>query len=127
MITWRPIAELPDELKDGREVLLWDGDRADVGSWAIERWWDNGPGWNDTGEGAPLLDVTHFAEINAPDDFRLLQPAKVEVKGEFGWYLASDYRAALEAVEPDRNVRVKDGDRILFQGTAAELLALAEQ
>jgi hypothetical protein len=26
MITWTPIAQLPDELKDGREVLLWDAD-----------------------------------------------------------------------------------------------------
>lgn len=65
-IEWLPIADLPDALKDGREVLLWDGSNADVGIWSIQRWWDDGPGWNETTEGGPLYHVTHFAEINPP-------------------------------------------------------------
>lgn len=33
-IDWTPIADLPEHLKDGREVLLWDGEHgAMVGQW----------------------------------------------------------------------------------------------
>jgi hypothetical protein len=59
MITWRPISELPDELKDGREVLLWEAGDAIVGQFGANDEWMIG------------LDVavvpTHFAEINGPE------------------------------------------------------------
>jgi hypothetical protein len=66
MIDWKPIAEMPEDRKDGREMLLWDGTSADVGVWASERWWEEGPGWNETTEGGPLNDITHYADINPP-------------------------------------------------------------
>jgi len=73
MITWRPIAELPDELKDGREVhLRSDHDFDRVGSWGkFHMRWD-GPfsppefGWMDC-DGEHIASPTHFAEINAPE------------------------------------------------------------
>lgn len=66
-ISWKLIDELPEACKDGRRVLLWDGYDADVGRWSETRWWNEGPGWNDTSGGGPLNDITHFSEINAPE------------------------------------------------------------
>jgi hypothetical protein len=74
MITWTPIAQLPDELKDGREVLLWLGkDGPTLASWVDY----SGGGYVPEGEFAnwsdergPLghLTVTHFAQITPPDE-----------------------------------------------------------
>lgn len=64
-ILWIAISELPEELKDGREVLLWDGDSADVCTWTVRNW-DGEQSWIDTGVGGPITDVTHYCEINAP-------------------------------------------------------------
>lgn len=74
MIPWRPITELPDELKDGREVLISDG-RAVV----IAQQLDGDGEWLVSAEGRlvngntdleTVLDVsftpTHFAEITPP-------------------------------------------------------------
>ena len=66
MIPWQPVEELPDHLKDGREVLVWDGHCADVATWSLPRWMGNEPGWNDTTEGGPIDGVTHFCEIQPP-------------------------------------------------------------
>lgn len=60
MICWRPIAQLPDALKDGREVLLWAGD---IG--ASEIACRNGNLWVNR-DGATIHSASHFAEINSP-------------------------------------------------------------
>lgn len=65
MIPWRPIAELPDELKDGREVLL------ALESSSTVAWWNGSlECWTDIGlaglAGLEGMEPTHFAEINAP-------------------------------------------------------------
>jgi hypothetical protein len=76
MIDWKPIAELPDELKDGRDLDLWvNGARAPNCFWAAgEDWEFDGfvPQWQQRFaeavdcsfalDGAP----THYAEINGP-------------------------------------------------------------
>ncbi len=65
MIPWRPIAELPDALKDGRAVLFHfppglDGARL---SCMAGYWW--GAEWRlPTGSG--IDGASHFAEINPP-------------------------------------------------------------
>ncbi len=65
---WRPIADLPDELKDGRRVLVWIDDvgpevctwgRHYLGGELVEQ-------WADSQEALGHLTVTHFTEINAP-------------------------------------------------------------
>lgn len=66
MIYWRPIADLPDDLKDGRKVLLWEPSGADVGCWSDTRYPSDGAGWVETQEFLPMDGVTHYAEINAP-------------------------------------------------------------
>ena len=146
MITWRPIAELPDELKDGREVMAWcSTDEPQIVHWnELRRYWQND-------EGQIIDDLTHFAEINAPEEqFSPANPARftvvpscwtsevevVPVSMEYiaptveqvgvSFHISGKYRAALEAVEPGRNVRVKDGGRIVWEGTAGELLAIAD-
>lgn len=64
MIAWRPIAELPDELKDGRNVLLCE--RYDNGSSRIDICsWIASMGWVDSGSEV-FDEVTHFAEITPP-------------------------------------------------------------
>jgi hypothetical protein len=66
MIPWKSIAEMPGHLKDGRDVLVWEGCLALVVRWSEERWYDSGPGWNDTREGGPVDEVTHYCEITPP-------------------------------------------------------------
>lgn len=72
MITWTPIEQLPDELKDGRTIFLWTGTSKDgfhiEASWHETRWTPAGekvPGWVDDG-GAIMCEVNHFAEITPP-------------------------------------------------------------
>ncbi len=75
MIDWRPIADIPDALKDGREVLLWEvavEGRAEIAAWSPA-----GPAhmppayqlangvWSDR-EGYTIRGVTHFADIGSP-------------------------------------------------------------
>lgn len=68
MIPWRPIAELPDELKDGRQVLLWDADEP-AGYAAVVASFSALGGslgcWRND-EFLPLQNPTHFAEITQP-------------------------------------------------------------
>ncbi|RSV15673.1 hypothetical protein CA235_07420 [Sphingomonas sp. ABOLF] len=75
MIPWRPIAELPDALKDGQEVLLWETVVEGRAEFAV--WSPSGPAfmpasyhlahgvWCDR-EGATIHGITHFAEITSP-------------------------------------------------------------
>ncbi len=63
-IDWIPIADMPDALKDGREVLFSCDDGH--GNWRTIGKWDAEFGWVDDG-GAWIEVATHFAEINAPD------------------------------------------------------------
>lgn len=66
-IPWQPIEDMPEDRKDGRQVLLWN-EGPNIGSWHKgPRWYDNGPGWIDDGEGGPIDDVTAWADINTPD------------------------------------------------------------
>src|SRR3546814_1284403 len=41
-IPWDPIGAMPDDRKDGRLMLLWEGDRPVIG-----RWDDGRKGWED--------------------------------------------------------------------------------
>jgi hypothetical protein len=64
MIPWRPIAELPDELKDGRQVLVCE--QYDDGSWRADTCrWGDALGWRDGGD-QEFDEPTHFAEITPP-------------------------------------------------------------
>lgn len=65
MINWQPIATLPEDRKDGRRVFVWN-DEGHSAVWCEDRWWDSGPGWNDTREGGPIDNVTHWVDINPP-------------------------------------------------------------
>lgn len=71
MIEWQPIAGIPDSLKDGREVLLWDsGHGAVIGSrveYAPGTSPDDQSGvWAEVNDCIHLNDVTHYCEINGP-------------------------------------------------------------
>ena len=59
-INWRPIEELPERLKDGREVLWWkaeDPDGCMVCSFGVV-----------ARSGYLSRTITHFCEINAPEE-----------------------------------------------------------
>lgn len=55
-VRWSPIASIPDEVRDSRDVPLWAG-RLVVGTWC--------DGLCDP-VGRPLANVTHYAEIEGP-------------------------------------------------------------
>lgn len=65
-IDWLPISELPEEFKDGRDVLLWRGaaKRSVVAHWRgdIGAWTSIHGGWT--------VLATHFAEISPPGEPR---------------------------------------------------------
>lgn len=70
MITWTPIDQLPEALKDGRPLLLHLPPGKNFDGGAIEGWWFSSPkeiddGWETIVGG--LGEPTHFAEINAPE------------------------------------------------------------
>lgn len=74
-IDWIPIAEIPDELKDGREVLVWET-VVRIGV-EVVTWDPAGPSWHPAHRrleegvwcdrsGFTIHGITHFAEFNAP-------------------------------------------------------------
>jgi hypothetical protein len=68
-IDWRPIADLPADRKDGREILLWQGGNMigpDIGTWNPSGVFGGDGYWEALYEGAPISDVTHWADINPP-------------------------------------------------------------
>ena len=67
MITWTPIDQIPEELKDGRPVLLWIEGRPLTASWDRDRW-DLIEGGEYAASLAVYGVITHFAEINAPGE-----------------------------------------------------------
>jgi len=57
LIIWSPIAGIPDDRHDGRDVLLWTGHLL-LGSWC--------DGWRDA-VGRTIQGVTHYADVEGPD------------------------------------------------------------
>lgn len=54
---WGPIAAIPEDRRDGRDVLLWAGHML-VGSWC-DCWCD--------AVGRPVRGVTHWADVGGPE------------------------------------------------------------
>jgi len=54
--TWQPIAAIPDDRRDGRDMLLW------VGRVALCSWCD---GWRDA-VGRLVRGATHWADVEGP-------------------------------------------------------------
>jgi hypothetical protein len=63
-IDWIPIAEMPAELKDGRDLLGAEGPRLCVMAYLDGSGGDD-PGWYAVREYP--VEPTHFAEINPPE------------------------------------------------------------
>jgi hypothetical protein len=68
-INWRPIDEMPDALKDGREVLLWAeaATCANFVTYAFEEVDGSKGNWHDDRGSLGHLEPTHFAEIGEPN------------------------------------------------------------
>lgn len=60
VIEWLPIAEMPDALKDGRDVLVWFGEAA------VAFYDDVSEQWRSTDYSFAEEQTSHFAEINPP-------------------------------------------------------------
>ncbi len=62
-IDWRPLSAVPDDRKDGRDVLLWaaigQSEYAAVGAWCDGR-------WVDMMFGKDIVGATHFADVEGP-------------------------------------------------------------
>lgn len=76
-IPWQPIATMPEDRKDGRPMLITDGD----GLYAVAHWdayaasdplTHECVGWRDVGDmgwgGTIGLEPTHYADINPPEE-----------------------------------------------------------
>ncbi|QEH82010.1 hypothetical protein EIK56_25235 [Sphingomonas sp. C8-2] len=68
-ITWRPIASMPEDRKDGRTMLLWSSDAAALGQWAVNppgrpNGWQ---GWEDPEQWHEIAEVTHWEDIDPPE------------------------------------------------------------
>ncbi len=57
-IPWRDLSAIPDDRKDGLDVLLWAG-RPLTGIWVDE--------WCDTVLGQPIAGATHWADVEGPN------------------------------------------------------------
>ncbi len=55
-LDWYPIAEIPSDRQDGRDVLLW------IGRVVLASWCD---GWCDA-VGRPVRGATHWADAEGP-------------------------------------------------------------
>jgi hypothetical protein len=66
-IDWIPVEDMPDRLKDGRDLLFWTNDEIEIAIWDrfITGEDEYHYGWA-TREGNHFVGATHFAEINAP-------------------------------------------------------------
>lgn len=54
---WQPLADAPDVLRDGRDLILWRGGPI-VASWC--------DGWRDA-VGRPVVGATHYADVEGPE------------------------------------------------------------
>ena len=66
-IEWRPIRELPDDRKDGRDILLWDDRGGVVATWS-DGGWGTGHVSEITGDTLIVETATYWADINRPGD-----------------------------------------------------------
>ena len=73
-IDWSQISELPDEFKDGRDLLVWNGGCAIEANW-YNNFGNGVAGWRD-GDHRRLDSVTHFAELNPPSSPELVPARK---------------------------------------------------
>lgn len=68
MQEWRPIKEIPSELKDGRQVLLWEG-QVIACRWSVAnivQGWDSGFASEVDGEPIMVEFATHYNEVTPP-------------------------------------------------------------
>jgi hypothetical protein len=68
MIVWHPMERLPQGLKDGRYVLLWDPafDLPVIGEWRKEGHWWVATFQDDDDTTRPSSEFSHFAMIEKP-------------------------------------------------------------
>jgi hypothetical protein len=66
LINWQPIESMPEDRKDGRMVLLWDGG-PDIGSWNPSGIWGASGFWEAQYEGLPIEAPRFWADINPPE------------------------------------------------------------
>ncbi len=72
LIDWKPITAMPDDRKDGRQILLWEGSQVVAVRWAATPWRVE-PGFWDTGfvmeTGGDAIEAVGewWADINPPE------------------------------------------------------------
>lgn len=77
-------------------------------------------------------DADALFTVAAPGDYEILAPTinaiphQVLGQRELTIRLSDDWRAKLEALAADKNVRILEGEVVVWQGTAIELLSAAQ-
>lgn len=62
-LNWHPVDQIPDALKDGRELLLWNGYTVDIAKWRSM----SGQGWLESDSGTPVDGATLYAELDGDE------------------------------------------------------------
>lgn len=65
LIKWLPIADMPLDRKDGRNILLWCDGEPQIGVWEVRL--DGSACWSDSSGYGPLPEPLCWADINAPN------------------------------------------------------------
>lgn len=108
MIQWTPISEMPDELRDGRRLLLW-GEFEGNGYFVVAQWFPEGDYWeSDDDYQYQNRCFTHYCEITQPED----APAILAELRERRAAEATAVKTWLEYFESlNRNVMSTDGGK----------------
>lgn len=78
LINWQPIATMPDDRKDGRQMLLWDDGQAATARWnadaveygiprATRGAWDTGHASGTRDDPDTVAEPAFWADINPPE------------------------------------------------------------
>lgn len=129
MIDWKPIADIPADRKDGREVLLWATDAGcpEIVTWDSAMWVNRG--------GFTVRAPSHYADLCAPEPLVSVTSLPAAAAKADGYRNAAwpgplpilpvpDIPRIRVTETPDGTVIATFGDKEIYRGPAAGVFQL---